>query len=56
MMGVEANSRQFFPESTLPGEKRVHDAIFTVGQGVARTDSLRGTGLGYQMGKITGEG
>jgi L-alanine-DL-glutamate epimerase-like enolase superfamily enzyme len=52
MMGVEANSRQFFPESTLPGEKRVHDGIFTVRNGVAKTDSLQGTGLGYQMERI----
>jgi L-alanine-DL-glutamate epimerase-like enolase superfamily enzyme len=52
MMGVEANSRQFFPGSTTVGEKTVHDGIFTVRDGVARTDSLRGTGLGYQMDRI----
>ena len=56
MMGVEANSRQFFPESTLPGEKRVHDGIFAIRNGVARTGSLQGTGLGYQMGRIASGG
>jgi hypothetical protein len=53
IMGVEANSRQFFPASTRPGEKRVHEGIFTVRNGVARTGSLQGTGLGYQMARIT---
>ena len=52
MMGVEANSRQFFPASTRPGEKSVHDGIFTVRNGVASTASLRGAGLGYQMDQI----
>jgi L-alanine-DL-glutamate epimerase-like enolase superfamily enzyme len=56
MMGVEANSRQFFPGSTRPGEKRVHDGIFTVRNGVARTGSLQGPGLGYQMEKIVASG
>ena len=56
MMGVEANSRQFFPGSTRPGEKRVHDGIFTVRNGVASTASLQGTGLGYQMEKIGASG
>ena len=52
MMGVEANSRQFFPGSTRPGEKQVHEGIFTVQNGVASTASLQGTGLGYQMERI----
>jgi L-alanine-DL-glutamate epimerase-like enolase superfamily enzyme len=56
MMGVEANSRQFFPDSTRPGEKAVHEGIFTVRNGVARTDSLQGTGLGYQMERIVASG
>jgi len=56
MMGVEANSRQFFPGSTRPGEKRVHDGIFTVRNGVASTASLQGTGLGYQMERIEASG
>ncbi len=50
--GVEANSRQFFPESTRPGEREVHGAIFNVRNGVARTASLQGTGLCYQMDRI----
>jgi hypothetical protein len=51
-MGVEANSRQFFPASTLPEEQRVHDGIFNVRRGNASTGSLRGPGLGYQMDKM----
>jgi len=49
IMGVEANSRQFFPDSTTPGEQRVHEGIFRVRRGVARTASLQGTGLGYRV-------
>lgn len=49
IMGVEANSRQFFPASTLQEEQRVHDGIFNVRRGMASTASLKGNGLGYQM-------
>ncbi|MEI6501766.1 MAG: enolase C-terminal domain-like protein, partial [Armatimonadota bacterium] len=49
IMGVEANSRQFFPASTTEAEKRVHAGIFSLQNGQADTSSLRGTGLGYQM-------
>jgi L-alanine-DL-glutamate epimerase-like enolase superfamily enzyme len=56
MMGVEANSRQFFPFATPEAERRVHPDIFTVQNGVAKTSSLRGTGLGYQMDRILGDG
>jgi len=52
IMGVEANSRQFFPDATSAAEKAVHGGIFKLTNGNARTDSLRGTGLGYQMEKI----
>ena len=52
IMGVEANSRQFFPASTLPEEQRVHDGVFNVRRGNASTASLRGPGLGYQMEKM----
>ncbi len=55
IMGVEANSRQFFPDSTTEAEKRVHAGIFSLTRGQADTSSLRGTGLGYQMGRILGE-
>lgn len=56
IMGVEANSRQFFPASTLPEEQRVHDGIFTVRRGRASTASLQGPGLGYQMEKMRAGG
>ncbi len=55
IMGVEANSRQFFPKSTSEAEKRVHEGIFRLRNGEADTSSLRGTGLGYQMERILGE-
>jgi L-alanine-DL-glutamate epimerase-like enolase superfamily enzyme len=52
MMGLEANSRQFFPDATPPGEQAVHEGLFRVRRGLASTASLQGTGLGYQMDKI----
>lgn len=52
MMGVEANSRQFFPAATPPGEQRVHAGLFRLQNGMASTASLQGTGLGYQMDKV----
>ena len=54
IMGVEANSRQFFPASTSDDEKRVHGGIFSLVGGEADTSSLRGTGLGYRMDEILG--
>ena len=54
IMGVEANSRQFFPESTSEAEKSVHQGIFSLTRGEADTSSLQGTGLGYQMDRILG--
>ncbi len=54
IMGVEANSRQFFPASTSDAEKRVHGGIFALEGGEADTSSLQGTGLGYQMDRILG--
>ncbi len=54
IMGVEANSRQFFPDATTEAEQRVHSDIFNVRRGVADTASLQGTGLGYQMDKLLG--
>lgn len=52
LLGVEANSRQFFPFATPEEERRVHQGLFAIRRGVARTDSLQGPGLGYQMEKI----
>jgi len=56
IMGVEANSRQFFPESTQPAEKAVHGGIFNLVGGEADTSSLQGPGLGYQMERMVAEG
>jgi L-alanine-DL-glutamate epimerase-like enolase superfamily enzyme len=52
MLGVEANSRQFFPGSTTDAEKSVHHGIFSLQGGEADTSSLRGPGLGYQMDRL----
>jgi len=55
MMGVEANSRQFFPDAATAAEQAVHGGIFNVRRGVADTTSLQGTGLGYQMDRLLAE-
>jgi len=51
LMGVEANSRQYFPATSEP-ERALHPDVFTLHDGMARTGSLRGPGLGYQIDKI----
>jgi L-alanine-DL-glutamate epimerase-like enolase superfamily enzyme len=51
LMGVEANSRQFYPAASDP-ERRVHPAVVDVRRGVAHTASLAGPGLGYQAERI----
>jgi hypothetical protein len=56
IMGVEANSRQFFPASTQEAEKRVHAGIFSLHRGEADTSSLQGPGLGYQMPRMVEQG
>ena len=48
ILGVEANSRQFFPASNAI-EAAVHPRLYQVQNGVARTETLRGTGLGMQV-------
>jgi len=51
MMGVEANSPQFFP-ATSTAEATVHPDVFTRRDGKVRTHSLRGPGLGYRINEI----
>jgi L-alanine-DL-glutamate epimerase-like enolase superfamily enzyme len=51
MMGVEANSRQFFPDASKP-EAAVHPGIYTRKDGMLDTGSMKGFGLGYQIEKI----
>jgi len=48
IMGVEANSRQFFAAAS-EREHRVHPDLFTVRDGRVSTASLQGWGLGYRM-------
>jgi len=56
MMGLEANSRQFFPAATPPGERAVHEGLLRLRRGMASTASLQGPGLGYQMEKLLAMG
>jgi L-alanine-DL-glutamate epimerase-like enolase superfamily enzyme len=51
LMGVEANSRQYYPDTSAP-EAEVHPGIVQVRNGVAWTETLQGPGLGYQVEKI----
>ena len=51
LMGVEANSRQFFPATSEP-ERKVHPGLFNVVEGRVSTASIRGTGFGYRMKEI----
>jgi len=51
MMGVEANSPQFYPAFSEP-EAKVHPGVFTRRDGVLDTGSLQGPGLGFQSEKI----
>jgi L-alanine-DL-glutamate epimerase-like enolase superfamily enzyme len=51
MMGVEANSPQFFPGTSEP-EAAVHPDLFNRRDGLVRTHSLKGPGLGYRIKEI----
>ncbi len=52
ILGVEANSRQFFPAANAMAAA-VHPDLYQVRNGVARTTSLRGPGLGMQIDKMS---
>ncbi len=51
ILGVEANSRQFFPEANR-AVGRVHPGFCEVHNGYAHTESLRGPGLGLRIDEI----
>ena len=51
IMGVEGNSRQYFPHISKP-EAKVHPGIFRVQDGQVSTASLTGTGLGFRVPEI----
>jgi len=51
LMGVEANSRQFYPATSAP-EAEVHPAVVEIRGGVAPTATLAGPGLGYAADRI----
>lgn len=54
LMGVEYNSRQYFPD-TSPDVRAAHGDAFRVERGEVRTGSLRGSGLGFRMGEVRPE-
>ncbi|UCC67065.1 MAG: hypothetical protein JSV79_07905 [Armatimonadota bacterium] len=54
IMGVEANSHQFFPAASEP-EAAVHPGIFRRRNGVLDTATLKGPGLGFQIESIARE-
>lgn len=51
ILGVEANSRQFFPAANDVAAA-VHTQLYEVRNGVARTATLTGPGLGMQIDKM----
>jgi L-alanine-DL-glutamate epimerase-like enolase superfamily enzyme len=51
LMGVEANSRQFFPAANAL-EAAVHPNVFQPVDGLLSTRSLGATGLGYRIAEI----
>jgi L-alanine-DL-glutamate epimerase-like enolase superfamily enzyme len=51
MLGVESNAVQFFPQTSAP-ESRVHRGIFNRSNGFVDTESIRGHGLGLQVGRL----
>lgn len=53
ILGVEANSRQFFPAANDLAAS-VHPTLYNVRNGVASTATLRGTGLGMQVEQMPG--
>jgi L-alanine-DL-glutamate epimerase-like enolase superfamily enzyme len=53
ILGVEANSRQFFPAAN-DLIAAVHPDLCRIRNGVARTASLRGPGLGFRVDELPG--
>lgn len=51
LMGVEGNSRQYYPRTNKP-EASVHPGVFTLYGGQAETSSLSGPGLGLRTSEI----
>ena len=52
ILGVEANSRQFFPAAN-DDVATIHPDLCQIRNGVAKTKSLSGTGLGLRVEDIT---
>jgi hypothetical protein len=51
IVGVEANSRQYFPKANDLAAT-VHPGLFAVRDGYARTASVCGSGLGMQIDRM----
>ncbi|MBI4625027.1 MAG: mandelate racemase/muconate lactonizing enzyme family protein [Verrucomicrobia bacterium] len=52
IMGVEANSMQFYPDASL-AEARVHPGLFQRRDGQLDLSSIHGNGFGYRLAEIT---
>ncbi len=50
--GVETNGMQFYPEASAP-EAAVHPGLYRRRQGTVDLSTLRGSGFGYRLDKIT---
>ena len=51
IMGVETNSRQFYPAASGP-EARVHPGLYTRREGRVDLSTIRGAGFGYRHEEI----
>ncbi|KPJ58983.1 MAG: hypothetical protein AMS15_07365 [Planctomycetes bacterium DG_23] len=48
LMGVEYNSRQYFPLAS-ERERKIHRLLFEVEKGEVSTETLTGPGLGFRV-------
>lgn len=51
LLGIETNARQYYPDISIP-ESEIHPHITSIRDGELLTDSLQGSGLGYQLHTI----
>jgi L-alanine-DL-glutamate epimerase-like enolase superfamily enzyme len=51
LMGVETNSRQFFPGANIP-EAKVHPGLYRLNDGAVDTTTIRGPGFGFRWDEI----
>jgi hypothetical protein len=51
IMGVETNSMQFYPKSSLP-EAAIHPGVYRRRGGTIDLSSIKGPGFGYRIDEI----